>query len=112
MLTWPPIDFWVVLALGTLAASPAFAGKTLDAIKARGQVICGVNTGLAGFSAADSSGNWSGLDVDMCKAVAGEVDAELEGFCVATPEAREAADTWCRANWGRVMRAYKKACRQ
>ncbi len=50
--------------------SPAFAGKTLDAIKQRGQVVCGVNTGLAGFSAADSSGNWTGLDVDVCKAVA------------------------------------------
>jgi general L-amino acid transport system substrate-binding protein len=33
-------------------------------------VVCGVNTGLAGFSAADSSGNWTGLDVDVCKAVA------------------------------------------
>jgi general L-amino acid transport system substrate-binding protein len=56
------------LSLAVLA--PAFAGKTLDAIKQRGQVVCGVNTGLAGFSAADSSGNWSGLDVDFCKAVA------------------------------------------
>jgi general L-amino acid transport system substrate-binding protein len=53
-----------------LAALPAHAGKTLDAIKARGQVVCGVNTGLAGFSQADSNGNWSGLDVDICKAVA------------------------------------------
>jgi general L-amino acid transport system substrate-binding protein len=51
-------------------ALPAFAGKTLDAINSRGQVICGVSTGVAGFSAADSSGNWSGLDVDICKAVA------------------------------------------
>jgi general L-amino acid transport system substrate-binding protein len=51
-------------------SSTAFAGKTLDAIKARGQVICGVNTGLAGFSQADSAGNWSGLDVDICKAIA------------------------------------------
>ena len=56
------------LTLAVLA--PAHAGKTLDAIKQRGQVVCGVNTGLAGFSAADSSGNWSGLDVDFCKAVA------------------------------------------
>ena len=54
----------------TLLALPAQAGKTLDAIKARGQVICGVNTGLAGFSAADSQGNWSGLDVDICRAIA------------------------------------------
>lgn len=58
------------LAAASMLATPAFAGKTLDAIKARGQVVCGVNTGLAGFSAADSSGNWSGLDVDVCKAVA------------------------------------------
>ena len=56
------------LTLAVLA--PAHAGKTLDAIKQRGQVVCGVNTGLAGFSSADSSGNWSGLDVDICKAVA------------------------------------------
>lgn len=58
------------VSLTLAAALPAHAGKTLDAIKARGQVVCGVNTGLAGFSAADSSGNWSGLDVDVCKAVA------------------------------------------
>ena len=56
------------LALGAMA--PAHAGKTLDAIKARGQVICGVNVGLAGFSAADSNGAWSGMDVDTCKAIA------------------------------------------
>src|SRR5437867_5656983 len=55
-----------------LSATPAYAGKTLDAIKARGQVICGVNTGLAGFSQADDKG-WSGLDVDVCKAIAAAV---------------------------------------
>jgi len=59
--------------VGTLVATPAFAGKTVDAIKARGQVVCGVNTGLAGFSAADSAGKWSGLDVDICRAVAAAV---------------------------------------
>jgi general L-amino acid transport system substrate-binding protein len=60
----------VAATLGAVLAMPAHAGKTLDAIKARGQVICGVNTGLAGFSAADSSGKWSGFDVDVCKALA------------------------------------------
>ena len=59
-----------VLAASTLATPTAHAGKTLDAIKARDQVICGVNTGLAGFSAADSQGKWSGMDVDTCRAVA------------------------------------------
>jgi len=51
----------------------ASAGKTLDAIKQRDQVLCGVNTGLAGFGAADSQGKWSGLDVDICKAIASAV---------------------------------------
>ncbi len=56
--------------VATAAALPAHAGKTVDAIKARGQLVCGVNTGLVGFAAADSSGQWSGLDVDVCRAVA------------------------------------------
>jgi general L-amino acid transport system substrate-binding protein len=59
-----------LLAAGALTVLPAHAGKTLDTIKQRGQVICGVNTGLAGFSAADSQGNWTGLDVDICRAIA------------------------------------------
>ncbi len=59
--------------LTVAAMAPAHAGKTLDAIKARGQVICGVNVGLAGFSSADSNGAWTGLDVDVCKAVAASV---------------------------------------
>jgi len=67
-----------VIAAGTLAAWPAHAGKTLDAIKARGQVVCGVNVGLAGFSAADSNGKWSGLDVDICRAVAASVLSDPE----------------------------------
>ena len=56
-----------------LFAASANAGKTLDGIKQRDQVVCGVNTGLAGFSAADSQGNWIGLDVDICKAIAATV---------------------------------------
>jgi general L-amino acid transport system substrate-binding protein len=62
--------FLTALVASLVIAAPAHAGKTVDGIKARGQVICGVNTGLAGFSAADSSGKWSGLDVDICRAVA------------------------------------------
>jgi general L-amino acid transport system substrate-binding protein len=60
-----------LIALGALAATlPAQAGKTIDTIKQRGQLVCGVNPSLPGFSAADSQGNWAGLDVDICKAVA------------------------------------------
>jgi general L-amino acid transport system substrate-binding protein len=63
----------VVATISTLIAAPAQAGKTLDAVKAHGQVVCGVHTGLAGFSAADSAGKWTGLDVDICRAVAAAV---------------------------------------
>jgi general L-amino acid transport system substrate-binding protein len=62
-----------LLTAGALVALPAHAGKTLDSIKAKGQVVCGVNTGLAGFSQADSAGNWTGLDADTCKAIAAAV---------------------------------------
>ena len=60
-------------AAAVLAAAPAHAGKTLDQIKQRGQLVCGVHVGLAGFSQADSSGAWSGLDVDVCRAIAAAV---------------------------------------
>jgi general L-amino acid transport system substrate-binding protein len=63
----------IVAVLSALLTASAYAGKTLDAVRARGQIICGVNTGLAGFSAADSSGKWTGLDVDVCRAVAAAV---------------------------------------
>ncbi len=66
----PTLAATALLAFGAVLASPAYAGKTLDAIKARGQVICGVSTGVPGFSAADSAGKWTGLDVDICRAVA------------------------------------------
>jgi general L-amino acid transport system substrate-binding protein len=61
-------------AVGVIGLSTgAFAGATLDAIKKKGFVQCGVNTGLAGFSVADSQGVWTGLDVDVCKAIAAAV---------------------------------------
>ncbi|RYX94981.1 MAG: amino acid ABC transporter substrate-binding protein [Comamonadaceae bacterium] len=63
----------MLVAGGLLGSTAAFAGKTLDAIKSRGEVVVGVNTGLAGFSAADSQGKWTGLDVDVGRAVAAAV---------------------------------------
>ena len=62
----------VAVALGAAVALPAAAQQqgTFDVVKARGTLICGVNTGLAGFAAPDSQGVWRGLDVDYCRAVA------------------------------------------
>jgi general L-amino acid transport system substrate-binding protein len=57
------------LALAASAASAA----TLDDVKARGHLKCGVNTSLAGFSAPNDKGEWTGLDVDFCRAVAAAI---------------------------------------
>ncbi len=64
--------------------------KTLDAVKGRGQLVCGVNVGLAGFSAADDKGVWSGLDVDYCKAIAAAVlgDASKVRYVATTTKER------------------------
>ncbi|MFU0503469.1 amino acid ABC transporter substrate-binding protein [Pseudaminobacter sp. NGMCC 1.201702] len=58
-------------AFGLVAASASAA--TLDDVKAKGFVQCGVNTSLAGFSAPDDKGEWKGLDVDLCRAVAAAI---------------------------------------
>ena len=64
-----------VLGFGASAASAA----TLDDVKAKGFVQCGVNTGLAGFASPDAAGNWTGFDVDYCNDLAKVlgVDAEI-----------------------------------
>lgn len=72
MKTLTPLLAPLAAALAFTAA-PALAGKTLDAIKQRGQVVVGVSTGVAGFSAADSQGRWSGFDVDFGRAFAAAV---------------------------------------
>jgi general L-amino acid transport system substrate-binding protein len=65
-----PLIAFAAAVCGTALAVPAYAGATLDAVKARGQIVCGVNTGVAGFSAPDSRGEWKGIDVDICRATA------------------------------------------
>jgi general L-amino acid transport system substrate-binding protein len=72
------------------AISPAWAGQTFDAVKAKGFVQCAVNTGLAGFSFADSQGKWTGLDIDLCKAIAVAMfgDAEKVKFTPTTAQQR------------------------
>ncbi|MBK8175400.1 MAG: amino acid ABC transporter substrate-binding protein [Rhodospirillales bacterium] len=55
------------------STSAALAGTTLDAVKARGELICGVHTSLYGFGYPDEKGAWRGIDIDMCRAVAAAV---------------------------------------
>jgi general L-amino acid transport system substrate-binding protein len=79
---------------GTLAAVGALAGvasaDTLADVKARGELICGVNTGLTGFAAPDASGAYQGFDVAICKAIAAAVlgDATKVRYVPTTGETR------------------------
>jgi len=64
----------IVIATGLLATcSFAASAATLDTIKQRGTLVCGVSAGFAGFSTPDSQGNYKGLDVDYCRALAAGV---------------------------------------
>ncbi|MBL0691060.1 MAG: amino acid ABC transporter substrate-binding protein [SAR324 cluster bacterium] len=60
----------ILLSFSILIVSGVLSADTLDTVKSRGKVRCGVNTALAGFSAPDSQGKWVGIDVDVCRAVA------------------------------------------
>ena len=68
----------------------ALAQSTLDSVRSKGFVQCGVNTGLAGFSLPDSKGEWRGIDVDLCRAVAAAVlgDAGKVRFTPLTAQQR------------------------
>ena len=85
------------LMLGTVAcvaalsvSGTAFAGKDLDAIKARGSLLCGVGTGTAGFMLADSQGKWTGLNVDVCRAISAAIfgDSEKVKYVPVTAQQR------------------------
>ena len=62
------------LTVATLAlASTMSSADTLENTIKSGKLNCGLNTGLPGFASPDSSGVWSGIDVDVCKSVAAAV---------------------------------------
>jgi general L-amino acid transport system substrate-binding protein len=68
MLSRPVQVFIAVVALWSAAQA-----ATLDDVRRRGDLRCGVSTGLAGFSAPDDKGDWRGIDADFCRAVAAAV---------------------------------------
>jgi general L-amino acid transport system substrate-binding protein len=74
----------LVAGLGVALVSGAADAQTLNQVKQRGQLICGSNTGLAGFALPDPQGKWTGLDVDYCRAIAaavlGDVTAKASWF--------------------------------
>jgi general L-amino acid transport system substrate-binding protein len=82
----------VKFSVASVLALSAFAVQagTLQDVQADGSVKCGVSKGLAGFSAADSSGTWTGIDVDVCRAVAAATlgDATAVTFVPLTAKER------------------------
>ncbi|MBV9569028.1 MAG: transporter substrate-binding domain-containing protein, partial [Hyphomicrobiales bacterium] len=66
------------LASGAALAQGEVKSPTLDAVKKRGEVICGVDTGIPGYAFQDSAGKWQGLDVSLCRAVAAAIFADPE----------------------------------
>ena len=81
-----------VLGAATLLGTSglAQAGATLDAVKSKGFVQCGVSDGLPGFSYTDAKGQYKGIDVDICRAVAAAVfgDADKVKFSPLTAKER------------------------
>lgn len=77
-------------ALTVAAVAPAQAGETMDAIKARGEIRCGVSDGLPGFSYTDEKGVVRGIDADFCRALAAAVfgDANKVKFTPLTAKER------------------------
>ncbi|BDH44380.1 amino acid ABC transporter substrate-binding protein [Salmonella enterica subsp. enterica serovar Choleraesuis] len=74
----------------SLLSAHAQAGTTLDAVKKKGFVQCGISDGLPGFSYADSAGKFTGIDVDVCRSVAAALfgDAEKVKYTPLTAKER------------------------
>ena len=67
------VSLVVTLALAAGLSAQAASAQTLKTVKDRGMLSCGVSQGLPGFSSPDDKGNWTGLDVDVCRAIAAAV---------------------------------------
>lgn len=79
----------VIGAAALALAGSAAAAATLDDVKAKGFVQCGVSQGLPGFSNPDADGNWSGLDVDLCRGVAAAIFGDPEAVKFTPLSAKE-----------------------
>ena len=75
---------------GALSTTSVLAATTLESVKAKGHLQCGVTSGLPGFSQPDEKGSWTGIDVDTCRAVAAAVfgDAKAVEFTPLTAKER------------------------
>ena len=79
-----------VALMGGIAMAGGHEKGTLAAVKSKGHIQCGVSQGLPGFSNPDDQGNWSGLDVDFCRAMSAAVfgDADKVKYTPLSAKAR------------------------
>lgn len=82
-----------VCALFAVGVQPASSQTTLETVQRRGELLCGVSEGIAGFSAQNTEGVWTGLDVDFCRALAAAIfnDPSKVTFIPLGPEGRFAS---------------------
>jgi len=87
------LAFAALGALGVMFPLASAGAATLDTVKSRGQLVCGTSPGVPGFSLPDGQGQWKGLDVDLCRAVAVAVfgDATKVKYIPLNPKDRFAA---------------------
>ncbi len=90
MKNWIRTSVAAAAVATAFTATTAWAGKDLDAIKARGQLICGVGPSSAGFYLLGGDGKWSGIDVDVCRAIAAAIlgDSEKVKYVPASAQQR------------------------
>jgi general L-amino acid transport system substrate-binding protein len=79
----------VAIVMTTAMAASAVQASTLQAVKDRGFLQCGVTTGLAGFSMPDERGNWTGIDVDTCRGMAAAIFGDANAIRFTPLSARE-----------------------
>ena len=102
------------LAAATLAAAlllpglPAhaqglsFPGPTVEAIKKRGYLVCGVDTGVPGFASQDNTGKWIGLDISYCRAIAAALNTDPDKIRYV-PTTAAASFGWVTAQLPKVV---------
>lgn len=90
VVAWFAAAALVILPCPALAQSNAWPGATVEAIKKRGALNCGIDTGVPGFASLDNAGKWHGFDISYCRAIAAAVlgDAEKIRFVPTTTPAR------------------------
>ena len=71
------VSLVLTLAVAAGLSVQAASAQTLKTVKDRGLLSCGVGQGLPGFSSPDDKGSWTGLDVDVCRAIAAEIARQM-----------------------------------